>query len=183
MKWGEAGLPPQVGLLMLSPDEVIGSRLSWTYTPWVANDPISIRAHALLCLQGFRGKGYSPAFVKHMGDVAAILKRKPDQIVRVLASRDTFCNVCPHDADGCTLGGEGHEAHIRAQDADVLQRLGLEAGAELPWSTLVRRLAIHVQGIDLRTICTTCPWLPMGWCADEIDAAKHALRAGAVDKA
>ena len=143
--------------------------------------PIEIRAHALLCLQGFRGKGYSPAFVQRMGEVAARLQRHPEQVVRVVAAPDVFCAVCPHEDGGCTLGGDDHEASVRAQDEQVLERLGLEAGAERPWRDLVRRLAARIQGIDLPGICTTCPWLPLGWCEEGIDATQHALRPGATD--
>ena len=163
----------------VSLDEVSGSRLPGIYTLAVAGDAIPIRAHALLCLQGFRGKGYSADFVERMGAVATELRRNPERLVRVLATPDTFCAVCPHGKDGCTLGGPGHEANIRLQDESVLERLGIEAGVEMPWHSLVRRLAVHIQGIDLGEICTTCPWLPLGWCAEGIDAAQHSLRSGA----
>ena len=144
----------------------------------MAGEPIPIRAHALLCLQGFRGKGYSPEFVKRMGEVADIVRKDPNRVVRVLASADTFCAVCPHQNDGCTLGGPDHETNIVAQDQEVLDRLGVEAGTELPWHQLVRRMAVNVQGLDLAGICTTCPWLPLGWCVEGVDATQHALRSG-----
>lgn len=159
------------------------TRLTAHYTLQVAGEAIPIRAHALLCLQGFRGKGYSPAFVERMGEIAGRLQRNPDQLVQVLNTSDTFCDVCPHENDGCTLGGAGHESNIRAQDDEVLERMQLEAGTILPWRSVVRRLAAHVQGLDLGGICTTCPWLPLGWCAEGIDAAQHALRHGAHDPA
>lgn len=177
-KWGSRPSHAGPGPNVLSPREVIASSLLGIYTLCVASEPIPIRAHALLCIQGFRGKGYSPAFVKRMGEVAAVLQKDHNQIVRVLASSDTFCEVCPHEDGGCTLGGPGHETNIKSQDDAVLERLGIEAGTELPWHRVVRRMAVHVKGLDLGQICTTCPWLPLGWCAEGLDAAQHALRAG-----
>ena len=171
------GRPP------VSLDEVIARCRAGTYTPVMLGEPIPIRAHALLCLQGFRGKGYSPGFVKRMAEVATQVRQHPEQLVQVIASSDTFCKVCPHEDDGCTLGGEGHETHIRAQDADILERLDIEAGTILPYQSIVRRLSVRIQGFELGGICTTCPWLPLGWCAEGLDAAQHALRHGAHDPA
>jgi hypothetical protein len=152
-----------------------------TYDPLVApavpfrshGEPIPIRAHSLLCLQGFRGRGYSDAFVAEMGAIHASLARDPDTPVRVLASPDRLCAACPNlKTGGCHLGGEGHEAHMRAQDEDVLRRLWLTAGEVLPWGRVLERITRSLKGEDLPGICTTCPWLALGWCAEGIDALR-----------
>ncbi len=129
-----------------------------------------MRAHTLLCLQGFRGRGYSPAFVAEMGAVHATLQADPDTPVRVLTGPDRLCAACPNlGPRGCTLGGPDHEAHMRAQDEAVLARLWLTAGDVLPWSRVLQRIARHVGGGDLPSLCTTCPWLSLGWCAEGLD--------------
>ncbi len=137
--------------------------------------PIDIRAHTLLCLQGFRGRGYSDEFVVAMGFVHRTLKDEPDTPVRVLSSPDVFCAVCPHSggpSGGCTLGGPGHETHMRAQDQEVMRRLGLTERQVLPWSGILERIRTGVRGSDLPAICTTCPWLSLGWCAEGIDTLR-----------
>lgn len=137
----------------------------------MSQDPVPLRAHNVLCLHGFRGEGYSAAFVARMREVHDRLRRAPDTLVRLLDGPDALCAPCPHLATGgCTLGGDGHEAHMRAQDRDVLRRLDLRAGAVLAWREVVRRVAARVTGRDLPAICTTCPWLPSGWCAEGLDA-------------
>ena len=139
-------------------------------------EPIALRAHNVLCLLGFRGEGYSPAFVRETRAVHEALARDPSLLVRVLASPDRLCSACPNLREGgCTLGGPLHEAHMRAQDEDVLSRLGLSAGEVAPWSDVLARVAARVRGTDLPAICTTCPWLHLGWCAQGVDG----LRAGA----
>jgi hypothetical protein len=136
-------------------------------------EPIPIRAHSLLCLQGFRGRGYSDEFIREMSAIHAALAADPDTPVRVLATPDRLCAACPNlKAGGCTLGGPDHEAHMRAQDQDVLHRLWLAPGDVVPWHEVLRRIARSVRGDHLPAICTTCPWLSLGWCAEGIEALR-----------
>jgi hypothetical protein len=135
-------------------------------------DPIPLRAHSALCLLGFRGEGYSPAFVERLESVHARVMRDPDLPVRLLASPDTLCAACPYLAGGCTLQGPDHEAHMRAQDEDVLGRLGFAAGEVVRWGEVLERIRTRIRGTDLPGICTTCPWLPLGWCAEGVDALR-----------
>lgn len=143
------------------------------YTSPVTLDPIPLRAHSALCLLGFRGEGYSPAFVERMDAVHARLMRDPGLTVRLLASPDALCAACPYLAGGCTLQGPDHEAHMRAQDEDVLERLGFAVGEVVPWDEVVARVRTRVRGADLPGICTTCPWLQLGWCAEGVDALRR----------
>ena len=122
-----------------------------------------LRAHNLLCIQGYVGKGYSPAFVANMDRVVASLA--DDTEVTVLDAPDALCEACPNlTGAGCALHGPGTEAGIVHQDRDVLRRLGLEAGARATWGEIVRRIAARVAPDDLDDICGRCPWLPLGHC-------------------
>ena len=133
-------------------------------------EAIPIRAHNLLCLLGFRGEGYSVHFVSEMWDVHRTLSENPLQRVLVLNTPDRLCGACPNlRMGGCTLQGPNHETHMRSQDEDVLSRLGLEAGEAYTWAEILTRIAASVRGGDLPGICTTCPWLHLGWCAEGID--------------
>ncbi len=142
----------------------------------VSSPPIPIRAHSILCLLGFRGEGYSEAFVARMEDLHAVLEEDPEQTIELRAAPGTLCAVCPHHhrRAGCTLGGPDHEAHIRLQDAAVLARLGLEAGTVLPWREVLALVHTRLSGDDLPSLCTTCPWLALGWCAEGIDGLASA---------
>ena len=46
-------------------------------------DMIHLRPHHLLCLQAFRGKGYSESFVKKMTEVHARLRENPKLEIRL----------------------------------------------------------------------------------------------------
>jgi hypothetical protein len=131
-----------------------------------AREPVTVRGHTLLCLQGFRGEGYSPAFVDNMATIHAALADDPGTPVRVVAEPDRICGACPHRApDGCTLNGDRSERGMIAQDRDVLARLGLEPGTVLPWRDVLARIRAAIDGHDLPSICGSCRWLPLGYCA------------------
>ena len=133
--------------------------------------PIPLRAHNLLCLLGYRGRGYDDRFVAEMTSVHHALRADPETRIEVRTSPDRLCSACPNlRSGGCTLGGPDHETHMRAQDEDVAARLGLAAGDVVTWADVLRRVASGVRGTDLPSICTTCPWLSLGWCAEGIEA-------------
>ncbi|MHC4959724.1 MAG: DUF1284 domain-containing protein [Planctomycetota bacterium] len=126
-----------------------------------------IRAHNLLCIQGFQGKGYSPEFIANMRRVVESLEA--DTEVTVVDVPDVLCSACPNLVeDGCALGGAGAERGIANQDREVMRRLRLEAGASIKWGEIVERIRTSVAPGDLDTICGTCPWLSLGHCRDGV---------------
>lgn len=135
------------------------------------NNPLTVRAHTLLCLQGFRGEGYSPAFVENMEAIHYRLSIDPKRLVRVIARPDAICDACPHlHPDGCHLKGPGFEKAMKRQDQEVMVRLGISEGEALPWEEILHRIAARIEGEDLGAICGSCPWLPLGYCREGIDA-------------
>ena len=132
--------------------------------------PIRIRGHTLLCLQGFRGEGYSPGFVENMAAIHRQLTNNPTGPVLVVDAPDAICSSCPNLKDGgCHLHGPGSEEGMIAQDRDVMHRLGIDRGEELPWQEIVHRIAQAVRGEMLPEICGKCPWLPLGYCKEGMD--------------
>jgi hypothetical protein len=124
---------------------------------------MKLRAHNLLCIQGFVGKGYSPAFVANMTSIVEGLGDRTE--VTVVAEPDRLCEACPNlRATGCALHGEGTERGILRQDRDVLARLGLAEGQRAMWGEILARIRASVAPADLDAICGACPWLPLGHC-------------------
>jgi len=133
---------------------------------------MELRAHNLLCIHGFVGRGYSPEFVANMTRVIESLGN--DAPVTVTASPDVLCSACPNLTDaGCVLHGEGSEAGIVNQDRDVMGRLGIEEGALLAWGDVVVRIAASIAPDDLDSICGSCPWLPLGVCKSGISDLRN----------
>lgn len=134
------------------------------------SSPIRLRAHTLLCLQGFRGEGYSPEFVKNMAAVHRTLAEHRETVVEVLTSPDVVCGACPHQrVSGCTLNGKRSEVEMTNQDRVVLAKLGLKAGRRVPWRDILDRIRQSIRSDDLPSICGSCRWLPLGYCRDGIE--------------
>jgi hypothetical protein len=134
---------------------------------------VTLRGHTLLCLQGFRGEGYNRDFIDNLADVQRSLSTDPEQPVEVTDRADVVCGACPHQGPaGCSLNGVGSEEAIRAQDHDVLGRLGLAPGDRLAWKTILERIAGTISGEALDGICGGCRWLSLGYCREGIDGLR-----------
>ncbi len=132
--------------------------------------PFRIRGHTLLCLQGFRGEGYSPEFIRNMGSIHAELLRNPSAWVEVVEEPDAICGACPHRMPaGCGLNGDASEEGMQAQDGHVLRLLGLRPGDRLRWHEILDRIGRSLSGSSLPDICGQCRWLPLGYCREGID--------------
>ena len=134
------------------------------------HDPIRIRAHTLLCLQGFRGEGYSARFVDNMAAIHQRLADDPSQWVEIIAAPDALCSACPHvSTTGCSLHGAGSEDAMQAQDRDVLARLDLHEGDHITWAEILNRIRTSLTGASLTDICGQCQWLSLGYCRVGLD--------------
>ncbi len=132
--------------------------------------PIVLRGHHLLCQFGFRGYGYSADFVAQMSRVLEDLRKRPDQAVQLVDYPDVWCEAFPSEQP-CHC----REPIVIARDRAVLQQLGVESGAILPWATWVKRAHTRFVGDDLLTLCATCPWLPLGYCQQGLETAQGIL--------
>ena len=142
-----------------------------------STDVIRLRGHTLLCLQGFRGEGYSAEFIANMAAIHRALADHPEVLVEVLASPDAVCNACPHHhSSGCTLNSERSEEEMIAQDHEVLRRLGLHVGERLCWQDILSRIRTSVTGDDLPSICGSCRWLPLGYCREGVTRLHHPIQ-------
>ena len=135
---------------------------------------VRIRGHTLLCLQGFRGEGYSPDFIVNMAGIHRDLAGDPDRWVEVVEAPDAVCGACPHlVSSGCSLNGNDSEEGMQAQDRHVLSILGLQAGSRVRWGEVLDRIRTSVKGDDLPDICGSCRWLPLGYCKEGIEKLRN----------
>ena len=142
---------------------------------------IRLRGHTLLCLQGFRGEGYSSEFIANMAAIHRALTDHPEMLVEVLASPDAVCSACPHrHPSGCMLNGERSEEEMIEQDHEVLRRLGLKAEDRLRWREILSRILTSITGDDLPSICGDCRWLPFGYCCEGINRLRNPIQATTV---
>ena len=140
-------------------------------------DPVVIRGHTLLCLQGFRGEGYNREFIDNMAAIHARLQEEPNTRVLVIDTPDHFCAACPNLKAGCTLRGPNFEQHIVVQDRQVLELLGLKVGQEVTWAEVLYRIGSRMRGEMLDGICGDCQWLSLGYCKEGIDQLHYSIDA------
>ena len=127
---------------------------------------LRLRAHHLLCLLGFRGLGYSEAFVANMTRVADKLRAQPDTVVELVANPDVICAACPKlHGDRCGVGATCGRAEER--DTLVLGFMGLTPGARLPvraaYDLVRERINREVMADEC---CRGCSWFDLGYCTE-----------------
>ena len=128
-------------------------------------ETIHLRAHHLLCAQGFRGLGYSKAFAENFSAVLEGLRKGPGTLVEAIDRPDVLCAACPHlEGDRCRRGAADVESKVKEADQKVLKHLGLSPGAKLCWGEWLRRIGSSIGPTDLPAICGNCPWLAVNYC-------------------
>ena len=121
--------------------------------------PVRLRAHHLMCMQGFQGHGYSEEFVDNMARIVQLLGDEPHTELTLLTGPDDICAACPHlEGDAC-VKDDGAEEEVLAMDRMVLEALGATAGDVLPAVEAIDRLDEALAGReDAGRICGDCQW-------------------------
>ena len=87
---------------------------------------LHLRPHHLLCIQNYRGHGYSEGFNQKMLAVIEVLQQAGGAQVRIIEGADDLCSSCPN----CS-GGECTSGNPALFDSLVLQRTCLVPGDEI----------------------------------------------------
>ena len=112
---------------------------------------IHLRHHHLLCLQAFRGKGYSADFVKKMTEVHGMLRENPACRIVLTEGADDLCAACPNLEEGvCT------SPKPPVFDKNVLRKL-LENGSA-PESVTGIPASLTLTEDLVRSCCPDCQW-------------------------
>lgn len=134
---------------------------------------IILRGHHLLCIHGFRGMGYSPEFIKKMGEIVEHVRDDTfDFPIKVVAALDDACGACPHKGKTTCEASHGSNEHVLSMDRKVINHLGLMEGSIYKKSYLVQLTAEKVKPNDLDFLCKGCSWLSYGVCKDGISALR-----------
>ncbi|MDO4567541.1 MAG: DUF1284 domain-containing protein [Clostridia bacterium] len=121
---------------------------------------IRLRAHHILCLAQFVGKGYDERFTAYVSALPRAL-RSERSIIITAAEPDEMCLHCPNMSGGrCLLG----ECDVAAKDAAALTVLELTAGSACTVDELNSKLgALSLESYEL--VCGGCRWQNEGVCA------------------
>ncbi|MGX5829120.1 DUF1284 domain-containing protein [Mesorhizobium sp. 43Arga] len=119
---------------------------------------IRLRAHHLLCLLTYVGKGYSPAFTANYDAIAERLSRGED--ILLVSGPDDVCaplldGLEPH----CLNESVVERDLLAAHDVEDLLALPIQPGARLDLDAAIlarMRQAFSVGGV--RKACDGCEW-------------------------
>jgi hypothetical protein len=120
---------------------------------------MKIRAHHLLCIQGFQGYGYNRDFERNMADVIRIMEANPEQILEIVAECDVICSYCPHQENGSCTQTPDSDNRIKNMDTNVMKMIDLKEGTRIKAkiiSSLIKRKSKNIY--DVQKICSDCLW-------------------------
>lgn len=119
---------------------------------------VRLRAHHLLCMLTYVGRGYTPAFVENYGGVVARLSRRAS--IRLVDGPDDICAPIQHIASAHCYNDSVGERDRLARDA-VQSLLGaavdLDREFSLDTAMLTRFREAFSQG-QTRAACNGCEW-------------------------
>ena len=114
-----------------------------------------LRGHHLICLNFFRGEGYSEDFIKNIFE---LLKNEQLEIV---SGPDEVCAKCPLLKDEKCASNEYTDGMILVQDKEALRLLGFMPGEIVDWKMIAAILpdilevwkAQFCAGCGYRKVC------------------------------
>lgn len=117
-----------------------------------------IRAHHLLCMQGFQGYGYSKEFAEAMALVVDHTGSNPNLQLELTANCDEICSHCPHNVDYICKDFDADE-NIKRMDKTVLQKLGILEGSKIEAGRILEYVnETFMTREDAREVCGDCLW-------------------------
>ncbi len=117
--------------------------------------PMVIRPHHGLCINFFKGKGYSDYFVKKMTELTVELKQNPKKKIILQCKTDIFCSACPHNKGSLCESAE----KVLEYDRKCLELCNIPEGEVLTWEQFQK--ALHENILlpkRLSEICGDCQW-------------------------
>ena len=122
---------------------------------------MELRAHHLLCIQGYHGVGYSPEFVENMNRVVDRLEENPKQQVEIVTRCDALCRACPGKGeDGICTSQE----LVEKLDQKTLKWMHINEGF-YEYGKLAQYVKENLDWNSYCEICSQCEWFKNNVCA------------------
>lgn len=120
---------------------------------------IQLRAHHILCLQGFQNKGYDSKFVKNFSEVHKSLFNDPHQKVQINNNLDSLCAACPHASNHQCVKDKTAQRRMLKRDRNTLKVLNLINLQVMTFSQLIDLSRNTFKKFSkLNEICFDCEW-------------------------
>lgn len=122
--------------------------------------PLQLRAHHLLCVLKYQGKGYSSEFVSNLDRIWHEIRRRAHDRVEPRTVADSICGSCPHLADPQESTSCRFHASISLRDSRLLSAMGWEEGTIVSLAETLETLRQRHAEL-LETVCCGCDWLEL----------------------
>jgi hypothetical protein len=93
-----------------------------------------LRGHHLICLNFFRGEGYSEEFIENLYEVIKIEK------IEIVTGADEVCRKCPYLKEEKCRSSDYTDEKIHLQDKEALRLLGFKPGMTVDWKMIASKL-------------------------------------------
>ncbi len=120
-------------------------------------DPIRIRAHHLLCIQGFQGYGYDRYFEEHMKNVFHYFFSNPKNKLQIIVANDEICSHCPHEVGNQCIR-DSDVSNIGKLNQTVIDRAFLTENTFYSFENAVNSVNNNLKNDDILEICGECGW-------------------------
>jgi hypothetical protein len=118
---------------------------------------VTIRAHHLLCIQGFQGYGYSKEFQDTLSKIVLYLKKNPNLFFKIISGPDCICQHCPYlSGSNCSIKTE---ADLTKKEMDILllEKIGITTD-QVKSANEIFQLTTELDRNDVKEICGDCGW-------------------------
>jgi hypothetical protein len=106
-----------------------------------------LRGHHLICLNFFRGEGYSEEFIENLYEVIKIEK------LEIIKGADDVCRKCPYLKDGKCRSSDYTDEKIHLQDKEALRLLGFMPGMIVDWKIIASKLPEILEEWEAEFCC------------------------------
>jgi len=126
---------------------------------------VTLRAHHLLCLQGYQGYGYDERFKVNLEKKLKILKNHNTKVI-VSSSPDDLCEKCPNLKENICVGiGKSfresllNNEKIVKKDLAILKEIKIKSKKKYSFKELIKIVNNVFTGKNqLKYICNDCQW-------------------------
>ncbi len=114
-----------------------------------------LRGHHLICLNFFRGEGYSEDFISNIYSVIG------KENIEIVKGPDDVCALCPYLKDDMCNNPEYSNEMILLQDTEALRLLKFKIGKVISWKEISDKLPGKIEewkakfcaGCSYRKVC------------------------------
>jgi TolA-binding protein len=139
-------------------------------------EAVQLRIHHLMCVHGFKGKGYSPTFVSNFWKVIDRLGNDKATVELVAGTEDEICKPCPNNlGTTCT-----EETRIQKLDQAYAKTLSVKSGDTMTWTAAKTRIAEKVSDDAFESNCEPCAWKRLGYCKEALAKLRATAAKGAL---